>query len=55
MQKREQCNTAKKEAPDNGMIAEQRRGPMFKVGDRAVYPAHGVGVIDAIEDRKSVV
>jgi CarD family transcriptional regulator len=51
MQKREQGNTAKKEAPDNGMIAEQRRGPMFKVGDRAVYPAHGVGVIDAIETK----
>jgi CarD family transcriptional regulator len=25
---------------------------MFKVGDMAVYPAHGVGVIERIEDRK---
>ena len=25
---------------------------MFKVGDKAVYPAHGVGVVSAIEDRK---
>jgi CarD family transcriptional regulator len=24
---------------------------MFKVGDTAVYPAHGVGVIESIEDR----
>jgi CarD family transcriptional regulator len=24
---------------------------MFKVGDTAVYPAHGVGVIEAIEER----
>ena len=25
---------------------------MFKVGDNAVYPAHGVGVIKAIETRE---
>jgi CarD family transcriptional regulator len=25
---------------------------MFKVGDMAVYPAHGVGVIERIENRK---
>lgn len=24
---------------------------MFKVGDKAVYPTHGVGVIEAIEER----
>jgi CarD family transcriptional regulator len=24
---------------------------MFKVGDKAVYPAHGVGVIEAVEHR----
>jgi CarD family transcriptional regulator len=24
---------------------------MFKIGDKAVYPAHGVGVVSAIEDR----
>jgi CarD family transcriptional regulator len=51
MQKRERCNTAKKEVPDHSMVTEHRRGPMFKVGDRAVYPAHGVGVIDAIETK----
>jgi len=26
-------------------------GGMFKVGDLAVYPAHGVGMIEAIEER----
>jgi len=25
---------------------------MFKIGDLAVYPAHGVGIIEKIEDRK---
>ena len=25
---------------------------MFKVGDKAVYPAHGVGVIESIESRR---
>ena len=25
---------------------------MFKVGDLAVYPAHGVGVIERIENRE---
>ena len=25
---------------------------MFKIGDLAVYPAHGVGVIEAIEDQE---
>ncbi|MCX8043261.1 MAG: CarD family transcriptional regulator [Desulfobacterota bacterium] len=25
---------------------------MFKVGDKAVYPTHGVGVIEAIEERE---
>ncbi len=25
---------------------------MFKVGDKAVYPAHGVGVVEAIEHRE---
>lgn len=24
---------------------------MFKIGDKAVYPAHGVGVVSAIEER----
>ncbi len=26
--------------------------PQFKIGDKAVYPAHGVGVIKGIESRK---
>ena len=25
---------------------------MFKIGDKAVYPGHGVGIIDAIEDKQ---
>ncbi|MGQ9647656.1 MAG: CarD family transcriptional regulator [Thermodesulfobacteriota bacterium] len=25
---------------------------MFKIGDKAVYPGHGVGVIDAIESKR---
>lgn len=25
---------------------------MFKVGDKAVYPAHGVGIVEGIESRK---
>ena len=29
-----------------------RERKMFKVGDLAVYPAHGVGVIEAIENRE---
>ena len=27
-------------------------GKMFKVGDKAVYPAHGVGVIESIENKE---
>jgi len=27
-------------------------GKMFKIGDKAVYPAHGVGVIESIENKK---
>ena len=30
----------------------QAKKKMFKVGDLAVYPAHGVGVIEAIENRE---
>ena len=30
---------------------EDREGSMFKVGDLAVYPAHGVGKIEAIETK----
>ncbi len=31
--------------------AEQKKNRKFKVGDLAVYPAHGVGRIEAIESR----
>ena len=30
----------------------ERGDAMFKVGDMAVYPAHGVGVIDSIESKE---
>ena len=30
----------------------QEATPRFKVGDLVVYPAHGVGVVDAIESRE---
>ncbi len=30
----------------------ERGGEMFKVGDMAVYPAHGVGVIDSIQSKE---
>jgi CarD family transcriptional regulator len=32
--------------------AARRSGIMFKVGDLAVYPAHGVGVIQSIEEKQ---
>ena len=35
-----------------GISVNERGGTMFKVGDLAVYPAHGVGVIDAIESKE---
>jgi CarD family transcriptional regulator len=28
------------------------KGKMFKIGDKAVYPAHGVGVIESIENKE---
>lgn len=31
---------------------DERERTMFKVGDMAVYPAHGVGVIDSIESKE---
>lgn len=27
-------------------------GKMFKIGDKAVYPAHGVGIIESIENKE---
>jgi len=50
MQKKERQPTAKKNAA-HGVIMEQKRGSLFKIGDMAVYPSHGVGIIDAIESK----
>jgi CarD family transcriptional regulator len=33
-------------------MERQAKNKMFKVGDLAVYPAHGVGVIEAIENKE---
>lgn len=33
-------------------MERQTKNKMFKVGDLAVYPAHGVGVIEAIENKE---
>lgn len=34
-------------------MATMRKGDnMFKIGDKAVYPGHGVGIIDAIESKQ---
>jgi len=49
-QKKESQPTAKKSSA-HGAAMEQKRGALFKIGDMAVYPSHGVGVIDAIESR----
>jgi CarD family transcriptional regulator len=49
-QKKEIQPTAKKSSA-HGAVMEQKRGALFKIGDMAVYPSHGVGVIDAIESR----
>jgi CarD family transcriptional regulator len=48
IQKKEKQPAAKKNLA-HGVIMEQKRGSLFKIGDMAVYPSHGVGVIDAIE------
>jgi CarD family transcriptional regulator len=50
IQKKEKQPAAKKNATQ-GVIMEQKRGALFKIGDMAVYPSHGVGVIDAIESK----
>jgi len=50
IQKKEKHPAAKKNATQ-GVIMEQKRGALFKIGDMAVYPSHGVGVIDAIESK----
>ena len=35
------------------IMTTMRKGDnMFKIGDKAVYPGHGVGIIDAIEDKQ---
>jgi CarD family transcriptional regulator len=33
-------------------IIDERQAPVFNVGDMAVYPAHGVGKIESIEQRQ---
>jgi hypothetical protein len=45
--KKEKQSASKKNAAQ-GVVMEQKRGALFKIGDMAVYPSHGVGVIDAI-------
>ena len=34
------------------MLTIKGNGKTFKVGDKAVYPAHGVGVIESIESKE---
>jgi len=46
--KKEKQSVSKKNAAQ-GVVMEQKRGALFKIGDMAVYPSHGVGIIDAIE------
>jgi CarD family transcriptional regulator len=48
--KKEKQSASKKNAAQ-GVVMEQKRGALFKIGDMAVYPSHGVGVIDAIESK----
>ncbi len=44
-------HAAKKKKAGNGTATEKKKGALFKIGDMAVYPSHGVGVIDAIETK----
>ena len=44
--------TSKKSPPKKSNCAHGRGDPMFNIGDMAVYPTHGVGVIEAIEEKK---
>jgi CarD family transcriptional regulator len=48
--KKEKQSASKKNAAQ-GVVMEQKRGALFKIGDMAVYPSHGVGIIDAIESK----
>jgi CarD family transcriptional regulator len=43
--------SAKKKKAADGATMEKKKGTLFKIGDMAVYPSHGVGVIDAIETK----
>jgi len=36
----------------SSIMERQTKNKMFKVGDLAVYPAHGVGVIESIENKE---
>ena len=33
-------------------MTKKKKNPTFKVGDKAVYPAHGVGIIERIEKKQ---
>ncbi len=35
-----------------GVAKSAPKSPEFKIGDKAVYPAHGVGIIDRIEHKE---
>jgi CarD family transcriptional regulator len=37
---------------DGNWLTYDRGGTMFKIGDLAVYPAHGVGRIESVESRQ---
>lgn len=37
---------------DHGVVATRSWSADFKIGDKAVYPAHGVGEVTAIENRE---
>jgi CarD family transcriptional regulator len=49
-QKKARQPAAKKNTAQGGAM-DQKRGTLFKIGDMAVYPSHGVGIIDKIETK----
>jgi CarD family transcriptional regulator len=50
MQKKDRQPAVKKNRVQ-GAAMTQKRGMFFKTGDMAVYPSHGVGIIDKIETK----
>jgi CarD family transcriptional regulator len=50
MQKKDRQPAVKKNRIQ-GAAMTQKRGTFFKTGDMAVYPSHGVGIIDKIETK----